>query len=161
MDTKAIIQSQFLAALEMLKNAIEQCPEGIWADPEPQNKFWHTAYHSLFYAHFYLHPSESDFIPWEKHRTEVTSLKPSDDFNAVKPYTKIEVLEYLDFCREQVKEKIAACDLEAESGFPWLPFSTLEKHIYNLRHVQQHTGELFERLGQAGIEVHWVGKIDH
>ena len=158
MDTKAIVQSQFLATLAMLQQAIEACPEELWVDPKPQNKFWHTAYHSLFYAHFYLHPTEADFVPWEKHRSEVTSLQPNDDPNAVTPYTKAEVLEYLAFCQEQVKEKVNASDLEAESGFHWLPFSALEKHLYNLRHVQQHTGELFERLGQVGIEIHWVGK---
>ena len=159
METKAVIQSQFLATLAMLKQAIENCPETLWADAQPQNKFWHTAYHALFYTHFYLHPSEGDFIPWEKHRSEVTSLSPSDDPNALKPYSQAEVLEYLAFCQQQVKEKVAATDLEAESGFHLLPFITLEKHIYNLRHVQQHVGELFERLAQAGIEVGWVGMV--
>ena len=34
----------------------------------------------------------------------------------------------------------------------------LELQIYNLRHLQQHTGELMERLGsRAGIDVDWVG----
>ena len=160
MDTKAIIQSQFLATLEMLKLAIEQCPEAIWADPQPKNKFWHTAFHSLFFTHFYLHPTEGDYVPWEKHRQEVVSLQPSDDPNSVEPYSKDEVLEFLTFCQQQVREKVAASDLEAESGFHWLPFNTLEKHLYNIRHVQQHTGELYERLGQAGIDLHWVGKVD-
>jgi hypothetical protein len=49
-------------------------------------------------------------------------------------------------------------DLEAESGFYWLPFDKLELQFYNIRHVQQHTGELCERLGAQGeIEVDWVG----
>ena len=58
MDTKAAIQSQFLATLEMLKGAIEKCPAEIWADPEPKNKFWHMAFHALFFTHFYLHPTQ-------------------------------------------------------------------------------------------------------
>jgi hypothetical protein len=30
--------------------------------------------------------------------------------------------------------------------------------FYNIRHVQQHTGELCERLGAKGeVEVDWVG----
>ena len=159
MDTKAAIQSQFLSALEMLKKAIEQCSKDMWFDPEPKNKFWHIAFHSLFYAHFYLHPTDGDFVPWEKHRDEVVSLKPSDDPNAVKPYSQADLLEYLAFCQQQVKEKIAASDLEAGSGFHWLPFNALEKHLYNIRHVQLHTGELCERLGQAGIDIDWVGKV--
>jgi len=158
MDTKAVIQSQFLAALEMLKKAIEQCPEAMWADPLPQNKFWHIAFHALFYAHFYLHPSEQDFVAWDKHR-DVVSLSSSDDPDTVQPYSQAEMLEYLAFCQHQVREKVASSDLEAESGFHWLPFNTLEKHLYNIRHVQVHAGELYERLGQAGIDVNWVGMV--
>jgi hypothetical protein len=159
MNTKAAIQSQFLATLEMLKQAIGLCPDEIWADSEPKNKFWHIAYHALFYAHFYLHPTADDFVPWEKHRDEVTSLKPSDDASTVQPYSQAEMLEYLAFCEQQVREKVATSDLAAESGFHWLPFNTLEKHLYNIRHVQLHTGELCERLGQAGIDVGWVGLV--
>jgi hypothetical protein len=157
MDIKTILQSQYLATLEMLKNAIEQCPESKWADPEPKNKFWHIAFHSLFFTHFYLHPTEGDFVPWEKHR-DVVSLSPSDDPEAAQPYSQAELLEYLAFCQQQVREKVTVADLEAESGFHWLPFTALEKHIYNIRHTQLHAGELCERLGQAGIDVDWVGR---
>ena len=159
MDAKAAIQSQFLATLEILKKTIEGCPDEMWADPEPKNKFWHIAFHALFFTHFYLHPTQDDFIAWEKHRDEVTSLKPSDDQNSVAPYSQAELREYLVFCQEQVKEKVASTKLEAESGFHWLPFNTLEKHLYNIRHTQLHTGELCERLGQAGIDVDWVGMV--
>lgn len=159
MDTKAALQSQFLAMLAMLKTAIEQCPAEIWADPAPQNKFWHIAFHALFFTHFYLHPTEDDFIAWEKHR-DLVGLAPTDDWDAIVPYTKAEMLEYLAFCQETVKEKVAASNLEAESGFNWLTFNTLEKHLYNIRHTQLHIGELCERLGQAGIDVKWVGKVD-
>ena len=49
-------------------------------------------------------------------------------------------------------------DLEAQSGFYWLPFGKLELQFYNIRHTQQHTGELCERLGATGdIEVAWIG----
>jgi hypothetical protein len=34
----------------------------------------------------------------------------------------------------------------------------LELQFYTIRHLQQHTGELCERLGtEAGIEIGWVG----
>jgi hypothetical protein len=158
MDTKAAIQSQFLATLEMLRKAIEACPDEIWADPEPTNKFWHIAFHSLFYTHFYLSSAQVDFVAWEKHH-DVVSLSPSDTLEVVEPFTQAEMLEYLAFCQEQVKEKVTASDLEAESGFHWLPFSTLEKHLYSIRHTQLHVGELCERLGQAGIDISWVGRM--
>lgn len=158
MDTKFEIQSQFLATLEMLKMAVEQCPDEIWADPKPKNKFWHITFHSLFFTHFYLSSTEGDFVAWEKHR-DLVGLAPTDDWESIIPFTKAEMLEYLAFCQKQVREKVAVSTLEAESGFHWLPFNTLEKHLYNIRHTQLHTGELYERLGQAGIDLQWVGKI--
>jgi hypothetical protein len=156
MTVKTSIQSQYHAALMMLKQAVMKCPEELWAAEDYVNPFWHVAYHVLFYTHFYLSPTEKDFIPWEKHRDEITSLEPS--VKKVEPYSPVAILAYLDFCLEQVKVQLPGMDLEAESGFYWLPFDKLELQLYNIRHIQQHTGELCERLGAHGeIEVPWVG----
>jgi hypothetical protein len=71
------------------------------------------------------------------------------------------VLEYLAFCQQQVLDRAPATNLDAASGFDWLPFNKLELQMYNIRHLQQHAGELMERLGsRAGMEIDWVGKID-
>ena len=48
-------------------------------------------------------------------------------------------------------------NLEAESGFDWLAFNKLELQFYNIRHLQQHVGELCERLGMGKVDVDWVG----
>ncbi len=160
MRIKEAIRSQYYASLEMLRQAILECPESLWDDVDYQNQFWQVAYHALFYTHLYLQPSEQDFIPWHKHREEFRSLRPSPEGpEARKPYSKEELLEYHNMCREQVEEQVPALDLEAESGFDWLPFDKLELQFYNIRHIQQHTGELYERLGATGaIEVSWVGR---
>ena len=62
-DIKAVIRSQYLAALAMLREIVTRCPEQLWHTPETKNQFWHIAYHTLFYTHLYLHRSESDFAP--------------------------------------------------------------------------------------------------
>ena len=67
MTAKKSIKSQYYASLEMLRQAIEECPESLWSGSEYKNEFWHIAYHVLFYTHLYLQPSEEEFIPWEKH----------------------------------------------------------------------------------------------
>jgi hypothetical protein len=147
MDTQKIIQSQYLAALAMLEQVIVKCPEACWNAPGDKDKFWDKAYHTLFYVHLYLQEVEDDFKPWEKqHEVEET------------PYTQDEVLEYLALVRAMVRERVPLIDLEAESGFHWLPFDKLELQFYNIRHIQQHTGELYERLGtRENIELDWVG----
>jgi len=165
MDMKEIIQSQYRASLEMLRKAISQCPESIWSDPEPKNKFWHIAYHAIFYTHLYLQPSEKDFRIWEKHRENYEFMgslpwPPHNQPVIGESYTKADVLEYLDFCQEQILKMVPILDLDSDqSGFSWLPFGKLELQFYNIRHLQQHTGELCERLGVAGIDVDWVSRV--
>lgn len=159
MSVKQAIKSQYHASLEMLRQAIVSCPDALWQDPTYENRFWHVAYHAIFYTHFYLHPTEDDFVPWEKHRDDLVSLGEFPEaLEGERVYSKEEILAYLALCQEQVEEHVDAVDLEAESGFYWLPFDKLQLQIYSVRHVQQHTGELCERLGARGeIEIEWVG----
>ena len=159
MNHSDVIVSQYLAALEMLKESIARCPDAIWDDPGDKARFWHVAYHALFFTHLYLQDVEEDFEPWAKHRQGIHRLGqvPSEQ-ETVEPYDKDTVLEYLAFCQQQVAERVPQLDLEAGSGFHWLPFDKLELQFYNIRHIQQHTGELMERLGtRAGLELPWVG----
>ena len=160
MRIKETIKSQYYASLEMLRQAIMECPESLWSGTEYNNSFWRTAFHALFYTHLYLQPREEGFVPWEKHKDAYVSLGASEDGESEgEPYSKEELLSYLGLIWEQVEEQVSRMDLEAESGFHWLSFDKLELQFYNIRHVQQHTGELSERLGAKGeIEVRWVGK---
>lgn len=149
MNLKLVIRSQYLAALAMLKEAVEKCPQSVWDDPQDQFKFWSKSYHTLFYAHLYVQDAEKDFVQWEKHRD------PDGDI----PFTREEVLEYLSFVEKQIEEKVPVSDLEsADSGFSWYPVNRLEMHFVNIRHIQQHAGELYECLGsRANLELGWTG----
>jgi hypothetical protein len=163
MDVTEVIISQYQAALAMLKETIEKCPEGLWNSSEDKTKFWHIAYHALFYTHLYLQDTEQDFTPWSKHRKDYHFIgrlpyPPHDPPQIGEPYDKDSLLEYLAICQRQVDERLPRVNLEAASGFDWLPFNKLELQFYTIRHLQQHTGELMERLGsRADVEIHWVG----
>jgi hypothetical protein len=164
MDIKNAIQSQYLAALGMLEQAVVKCPEPVWNAAEDRNKFWHVAYHALFYTHLYLQDTEKDFRPWAKHRDEYQFMGqvPWPPHAAPKigaPYSREELMEYLAAVKEQVQARVPKLDLEAASGFDWLPFGKLELQFYNIRHLQHHTAELYERLGaRAGIDLDWIGR---
>ncbi len=148
MDIKLVIQSQYFAALIMLKEAIEKCPPEIWNDPQDKYKFWSKAYHTLFYVHLYMQKSEKDFVRWEKHRD------PDGD----EPFSKEEILEYLAFVEKHVAERLPVTDMESESGFDWYPVNKFELQLINIRHIQQHAGELYECLGsRKNIELGWSG----
>jgi hypothetical protein len=164
MDTSAVIVSQYLAALEMLKQAVVRCPAALWDSPDDKTKFWHAAYHALFYTHLYLQDSEQAFTPWPRHRAEYQFIgqvpwPPHAPPQIGAPYDQASVLDYLAFCQQQVRERVPQLDWAAASGFDWLPFNKFELQLYTLRHIQQHTGELMERLGaRANVELDWVGQ---
>jgi hypothetical protein len=164
MDLKGVIQSQYLAALEMLKGAVIKCPDHLWNDPGHKNKFWHIAYHALFYTHLYLQAEEKKFQPWHKHRNEYQFMgqvpwPPHNPPKIAEGYTRDEILEYSQLCVQEVLTQVPQLDLDSNSGFDWLPFGKLELQLYNIRHIQLHAGELCERLGsEANIDVPWVGR---
>lgn len=155
---------QYRAELAMLQQAIELCPEELWRDAKPKNKFWHIAYHAVFYTHFYVHQSDKDFVPWTKHQKDSNFLgghpaTPNEPPAMIEPYSREDVLEYLDLCREAVTAKVPLDTLDAPSGFYWLPFGRLELHLYNLRHLAHHEGQLADRLRNAADKgVGWVSE---
>jgi hypothetical protein len=159
----APISRQYQAELNMLQKAIEQCPDELWlsASGLSPNRYWHIAYHTLFYVHFYQSPTDADFTPWPHHRPNYNFLganprNPNEVFFAEEPYMQAELLDYLAFCRTAVDNHLAAFNPEAPSGFFWLPFDRLELQFYNLRHIAHHTGQLVDRLrSHAGTGVGW------
>jgi hypothetical protein len=158
MDISPVVVSQYRAALEMLKQAVVVCPETIWNSPDDKARFWQVAYHSLFYTHLYLQDSPQSFTPWARHRHGYHRFDV--DLAGGEPYDRAAILEYLDFCVGQVIARVPGTDLDAPSGFEWLPFSKMELQIYSIRHLQQHVGELMERLGaRTGAELDWVGMV--
>jgi hypothetical protein len=156
------VARQYQASLGMLGKGIELCPESLWTDEEYPNRFWHIAYHTIFYAHLYLQPSEADFQPWVKHRPDYQYLgkrpgAPQDKPNIETCYSKAEVWEYFEICCEEAKLRVPALDPEAPSGFSWLAFNKMEVQFYNIRHIQHHAGQLADRLrNKCNLGVGWV-----
>ena len=161
MDIHQVVLRQYEAPLKMLGKAIELCPPDLWLQGSP-NRFWHIAFHALFYTHFYLSTTEKDFVPWTKHRAEYNFLgavpwRPEGPPIQHVPYTHPELLEFQAFVMEAVHHQVPTLDFTAPSGFSWLPFDKLELQLYTIRHTQHHTGQLADRLRtQAGIGLPWV-----
>ena len=154
MDLPAILSSQYLASLTMLKEAIIACPDWLWNAPEDRNKFWHVVYHTLFFTHLYAADSAESFVPWRQHHDGHEEFDgPPDDA----PYDKATLLEYLAFCQRHLPERLPQLDLWAREGHEDRTLLTLERQINSIRHLMQHVGELLERLGsRTGAEIEWV-----
>lgn len=163
LDIHAVLQRQYRASLAMLSQAVQQCSDFLWFSSDYQNRYWHIAYHALFYTHFYLQDSEAAFQPWEKHRPNYQFLGPTpwpphERPRIEDPYTKADVLAYHSFCLKQVEERVRIPALDAPAGFHWLPFNRMELHLYNVRHIQHHAGQLVDRLRNIeGTSTEWVG----
>ena len=144
------MQSQYLAALKMLKEAIGKCPPKLWNARQDKDKAWAKAYHAVYWAHKYLQPRRRDFVRWMGRDME----------NGGVPISKEELLQYVRFVEQQVVDQMRATDFEAASGFAGFDMNKLEFHINNIRHIQQHTGELYERLGtRAHAKLRWSEQV--
>ncbi len=170
---RSALKSQYHAALAMLRQAIERCPDDLWSGGDYANPFWRIAYHTLYFVHLYIQPSAAAFRPWEHHQTGIQDM---DDIPAPpdiqdltefphrppqtgEPYTKAQVLEYCTVCEEMVDDAVDALDLlDRESGFSWYKLPKAEHQLVAIRHIQHHTAQLGVRLREAaGAGIDWVG----
>ena len=149
--------SQFEAAFAMLRNCMRACPAELWDAPVAKYPFWLVAYHVLYCTDGYLATTQE---AWQPHPTfhpagfaDINSEYPSRNFS------QPELLAYLDFCLTTARNSLAAetaATLTSPSGFPRLPFCRTQLHLYNLRHLQHHTGQLTALLHRHNIQTPWV-----
>lgn len=158
------IISQYRSGLAMLRNAVELCPEDLWNDPSYHNRFWHVAYHAVFYTHLYLSRTEEEFVPWEKTRANYnffpdTEWAPESTIESYIPYTRGEILEYCDHLNALIPDLVNQVSFDASSGFGWIPFNRFQLHIYTIRHLAHHAGQLSDRIRErTGRGVAWIGR---
>jgi hypothetical protein len=145
---KTAIWNQFGAAIDMLENAIRACPDELWSDPskKPEWKshdvagFWYVVFHTVFFLDFYMADSPQAFAPpapFTLDELDPAGLLPD------RPYTKDEMLKYLEYSRAKSKtaiESLTEDRARGESGFQEL--SRAELLLYVMRHVQHHAGQL-------------------
>ena len=145
---KTTIWRQFGAAIEMLENAIQACPEALWGDRSQKPEFWYIAFHTLFFLDLYLSESEDGFhppAPFTLDEMDERGLMPE------RVYTKEELQQYLEHGRRKCRATVAGFTEERarrRCGFGWLEISGEEMLLYNMRHVQHHAGQLHLILRQ-------------
>jgi len=156
---RSAIRQQFHAAIDMLANAIEGCPESVWSG-KGRHAFWYLAFHVTFFLDLYLAPvGESEFQPpppfgrWEL----------EDDVVVPEPgHTKDELLGYVEHCRKRLDAVMAEMTdawTVASCPFPFRAMSNGELLLYNMRHVQHHAAQLNLLLRQTTDSApRWVSK---
>jgi hypothetical protein len=136
-----MLRNQYEAALAMLRQCVEACSAGLYEGKIARDTFRTVAYHTLFWTDYYLSPGEAAF-----ELSEVHHRGGDDRVLASSPgLPRAEILAYADACREKLIRTLAAetpQSLAAPCGFSRLALSRGELHLYNLRHIQHHTGAL-------------------
>lgn len=156
---RSAIRQQFLAAIEMLANAIKACPDSVWSG-EGRGAFWYVAFHALFFLDLYLSAEgESQFRrppPFGLTELEPEVVLPE------RAYRKDEVLGYLEHCREKLDAAMIGMTeawVANSCPFPYRAMSNGELLLYNMRHVQHHAAQLNLLLRQTTKSApDWVSK---
>jgi hypothetical protein len=167
-DFRGVLWLQFGAAIDMLENAIDACPDEIWSDPSkrpewPRNDvvgFWYLVYHTLFFLDFDLTDlPEEEFTPPEPFtRGELDPAGVLPD----RPFRKDELRKYLEHGRRKCRASIEALDgtVFERKARTRPDTSVAELLLHSMRHVQHHTAQLNliirQRTGTAAPN--WVSK---
>jgi hypothetical protein len=156
---RSAIGRQFHAAIDMLANAIETCPDSVWSG-QGRGAFWYLAFHVLFFVDLYLSSEgEAQFRP-----PAPFALSELDDEVVVPElaYGKDELLGYLEHCRKKlgiVMAEMTEAWVANPCPFSYRDMSNGELLLYNMRHVQHHAAQLNMLLRQAAVSPpDWVSK---
>jgi hypothetical protein len=156
----------FEEALRLMEAALTDCPDGLWetdlwpdeapTGPTPHGGLhgsapWFLAYHALFCLDYDL---TGELEPWEP-------PEPFDENTYAFPnrmFTKPELLGYVDWCRDRVRqtvgaltEETAARPLPSAHRYQGVPFGVIVGGIP--LHVVEHSSQIRQFLTAAGVTV--------
>ena len=146
----------------MLNQCVAACPSEHWEGKIANDSFRYVAYHTLFFADLYLSTNESGFQLGELHRSG-----GDERGEAASPgLSKEDTLTYVPIVRQKLLNILGAETeetLAGPSGFSWRKTTRAELHVYNIRHVQHHVGQLGAYLHRVDATLadpkalRWIG----
>ncbi len=171
------VVSQFNAALRMLEECLERCPDRLWDQPVGTLPFWEVVYHALCWTDLYLSTSKEAWRPPEATGASRIGASRAKQANALtgplhptgiqemwgkhpsRRFEREELLRYAAICKKKTRSVLAAetdRTLAGPSGFRWIKGPRAEGHLYNLRHLAGHVGQLTGFLWKHGVATKWV-----
>ncbi|MFW9930803.1 MAG: DinB family protein [Candidatus Thorarchaeota archaeon] len=141
------ISEQYGAALKMLEDTINECPEDLWQHTDGETIISQIVFHVLFWIDRYLSKNKDEeriFKPYmeNKHQKEGKIV-----------YSKQDLLDYSNFVRKKADtwfKVMTLDDLTSDSVYDFHGSTLLSSLMYDLRHIMLHVGALHVRLNRAG-----------
>ena len=163
LDTlKGMIANQYEASLCTLAACIDRCPDSSWDMLIGIYAFSQVAFHTLFFADFYLGAGATSLRDQAFHLENKAFFADYEQLECRAPvgrYERPPLQKYMRHCRKKAVDVIAsetAESLRGDSGFDRRDFCRAELHVYNIRHIQHHSAQLILRLRmQAGVDIPW------
>ena len=178
----AACRRQYRQAFTQLRQAVELCPDELWIEREGREPpIWQQVFHTLLVTQGYatasfegageglaadvleLREAEQGEPPWRPLVEAVGRLMDGDE----RPPGKVgrePMSELLETVHRQCNEALERdADLPPEAPeanpFPWTGSTSIDKHIYNVRHLQHHIGRVNGVLRcRANIGNPWVAE---
>src|SRR5687768_4917113 len=104
MDVKDALKEQYHAALAMLAECVEVCPDDMWTAGRHPRTFWRIAYHAVFFTHLYLGQNEDAFQPWTGRKKGYDGmwekpwvLEPYEFAEEAEVHPRQDILNYIEF----------------------------------------------------------------
>lgn len=135
-------------SLDMLEQAIKSCSDQVWGKDFAFGEFWYITYHTLFWLDVYLSDGLEGFTPLTPFG--LSELDPAGLFPE-RVYSKDELLNYLAYCRQNAKQRIATLNQEKAKQlciYGHNRGTVFDILLDNMRHVQHHTAQLYLLLRQ-------------
>lgn len=160
---KNLLTSQYEASLCTLGHCVARCPADVWNAPVAKYPFCQVAYHTLFFADYYLGPDAESFRQQPFHLANPALFGDYEQLEYREPvslYEKSQIESYLDYCRGKAGTTIAAeteIVLCSPTKFARRTFSRAELHLHSIRHIQHHAAQLILRLRlDTHIDIPWI-----
>ncbi|MDP6355281.1 MAG: DinB family protein [Planctomycetota bacterium] len=155
--TADILLRHLEPTLEMLRNAIEECPEEAWHVETENAPFWQQAYHILIGLDFFLRDDAVPFKPPPFHTDEAAGLDPG-----AKPVIpRDEISGFMNQVFQQTQEYLSSQTEQSVTGeVQWgeHKWSPADRVLAQLRHVSHHLGSMQSMLRRhTGIAPGWLG----
>lgn len=160
---KLWVWQQFGAAIDMLENCIDVCPDALWSDQERSfQEYWYMVFHTLWWLDYDMTGPDESYEPPAGYGRE--ELDPAGVFPP-RVYTKAEMKALLAHGREKTRAVVAGLTAESAArpcGARRPELQVAELLLYSMRHVQHHSAQLNLLLRQRVDDApRWVKKTRH